>query len=119
MTPEQQEMFLAAHAAKASGFKRVEIAPEDLIALLDRIAELERDDRADAKMGTDERAVSAQDVLCEPRRNRMERCWPGYICMGAESGRRPAGGTGGEDPRRGEARRQIVDTRAARATISA
>lgn len=43
MTPEQQEMLAVAHAAKDSGFKRVEIAPEDLIALLDRIAELERE----------------------------------------------------------------------------
>jgi uncharacterized protein (UPF0335 family) len=43
MTPEQQEMLAVAHAARDSGFKRVEIAPEDLIALLDRIAELERE----------------------------------------------------------------------------
>jgi hypothetical protein len=48
MTSEQQEMLLAAHAARASGFKRVEIAPDDLIELLDRIAALERDkDTAD------------------------------------------------------------------------
>lgn len=46
MTPEQQEMLDDACAAKASGFEYVEIAPEDLIALLDRIAELERENAA-------------------------------------------------------------------------
>lgn len=53
MTPEQQEMLDDARAAKDSGFKRVEIALEDLIALLDRIADLERDN---ARLG--ERAES-------------------------------------------------------------
>lgn len=46
MTPEQQDMLVVAHAAKDSGFKRVEIAPEDVIEILRRIEELERENAA-------------------------------------------------------------------------
>lgn len=43
MTPEQQELLCIALVARDSGFKRVEIAPEDLIALLHRVRDLERE----------------------------------------------------------------------------
>jgi hypothetical protein len=42
MTSEQQEMFYVATIAKESGFRRVEIDPDDVIALLRRMEALER-----------------------------------------------------------------------------
>lgn len=41
MTAEQQEMLYIATIAKESGFWRVDVSPDDVIALLNRIVELE------------------------------------------------------------------------------
>ena len=41
MTTEQQEMLYIATVAKESGLRRVEIDPNDLIALLHRVRDLE------------------------------------------------------------------------------
>lgn len=65
MTTEQQEMLYATTIARDSGFTRVEIAPQDLIALLERIAELERENAESANMFAGERIVSEPGAAIE------------------------------------------------------
>lgn len=43
LEPEQCEMWVAAAAAKAAGFSRVEVDPADVIVLFERIVALGRD----------------------------------------------------------------------------